>query len=160
MLGNSGAAHAAAAWSDDARTLPHAVDTAQAPSPGACPFPLTLGGAAPASAAPPAAAPPPDGELRCFWALLSTGATAGAQAEVSGGVHDDEQELFFVYVDPTAQRHLGADADGILGRSFLEFVQPDERQQAREDIHKIIQSRTLFGSVTRYVWRPLPGTCH
>ncbi|WFC94339.1 hypothetical protein MBRA1_000969 [Malassezia brasiliensis] len=89
------------------------------------------------------AEPSSEGDVsRCFWALLST----PAEHEVSEAT---QGQLKFVYVDPDAQRDLGDVAHTILGRQFTDFVYADERAHARSDLARIVQSRTLFGSVTR-----------
>lgn len=79
---------------------------------------------------------------RCFWALLSTPTEQDASEAAQG-------QLKFVYVDPDAQSELGSVAHAILGRQFTDFVHADERAHARSDLARIVQSRTLFGSVTR-----------
>lgn len=87
--------------------------------------------------------PSSEGDVsRCFWALLST----PAEHEVSEAT---QGQLKFVYVDPDVQHELGAMAHAILGRQFTDFVHADERAHARSDLARIVQSRTLFGSVTR-----------
>ncbi|KAI3627205.1 hypothetical protein CBS14141_001206 [Malassezia furfur] len=79
---------------------------------------------------------------RCFWALLSTPTEQDASEAAQG-------QLKFVYVDPDAQSELGSVAHAILGRQFTDFVHADERAHALSDLARIVQSRTLFGSVTR-----------
>jgi len=69
---------------------------------------------------------PPD------WTLLSSG-------------------LEFLYIDPVLRFHLDQQADAILGRRLLDFVHPDEHTSAHQDLGKVLESRTLHGSVTRYV---------
>lgn len=106
------------------------------PSPDApaCPFPMrseSRESVPSTSAAPPAATE----EAACFWALLSTSA--------------ESDMLHFVYVDPAVQQRLGPAATSLTRRAFTDFVHPDERAHARDDLARIVQSRTLFGSVTR-----------
>lgn len=74
--------------------------------------------------------------LRVFfstdWALLNT-------------------QLNFVYLDPVLASHLQEQADLLIGRSLLAFVHPDEQASAEQDLGGVLDSRTLHGSVTRYV---------
>ncbi|WFD30329.1 hypothetical protein MSPP1_001347 [Malassezia sp. CBS 17886] len=97
--------------------------------------------------------PPPDTEpstssqagadsarRRCFWALLYLErASGGAAAPV----------LRFLWVDPDAQRVLGATAAQLTGRPVVDFVRKEDRTQAQSDMQKISGERTLFGSVSR-----------
>lgn len=66
------------------------------------------------------------------WALLNT-------------------QLNFVYLDPVLASHLQEQADLLIGRSLLAFVHPDEQASAEQDLGGVLDSRTLHGSVTRYV---------
>lgn len=54
-----------------------------------------------------------------------------------------------MFCDPVLQSHMGSEKDLIIGKSFFDFVHPQERAQAKEDLRNIVASRTLFGSVTR-----------
>ncbi|KAG6900678.1 hypothetical protein C0993_004987 [Termitomyces sp. T159_Od127] len=83
-----------------------------------------------AFAVPAAPRPPAIGQTRCYWALL-------------------DADLAFVYLDPVLQRHLDAQAPGLLAKSLLDFVHPDEQASARLDLAAVLDSRTLHGSVTR-----------
>ena len=80
----------------------------------------------------PSRSPPTD------WALLSA-------------------ELDFLYIDPVLHAHLGPQADTIIGKKLLDFVHPDEHASANQDLGKVLESRTLHGSVTRLAARSLPG---
>ncbi|KAF8518198.1 hypothetical protein JB92DRAFT_2903838 [Gautieria morchelliformis] len=79
------------------------------------------------------------GQTRCYWTLLSA-------------------ELEFLYVDPVLHAHLGPQADAIIGRKLLEFVHPDEHASAQQDLGKVLESRTLHGSVTRVRYSRLGRT--
>lgn len=68
-------------------------------------------------------------ESRCYWALLST-------------------NLTFLSVDPLLTMELSGEGEFLLGRSLVEFVQPEEQAGARTDIENIINSRVLGGGVT------------
>lgn len=65
------------------------------------------------------------------WALLST-------------------DLRFLVLDPVLAYHLREQANDILDTSLLEFVHPEERASAKEDLGGVLRERTLHGSVTRY----------
>jgi hypothetical protein len=67
------------------------------------------------------------------WAILST----------------RTERLDFLYVDPTFSQHLTLEADRIKGTSFFDYIHTEEEERTRVDMKNIIQSRTLFGSVTR-----------
>ncbi|KAF8526027.1 hypothetical protein BU17DRAFT_62559 [Hysterangium stoloniferum] len=79
------------------------------------------------------------GQTRCYWALLNAG-------------------LEFLYIDPVLHSHLGPQADAIIGKSLLEFVHPDEHASAQQDLGKVLESRTLHGSVTRVRYSRLGRT--
>lgn len=66
------------------------------------------------------------------WAMLST-------------------DLHFIYLDPVLQNHLQEQADSLVGKSLLSFVHPEEQASAKQDLGGVLDSRTLHGSVTRYV---------
>lgn len=59
-------------------------------------------------------------------------------------------ELEFIYIDPVLAAHLEQQADTLVGKSLLMFVHPDEVQSAKNDLHAVIESRAIHGSVTRY----------
>ncbi|KAF5377336.1 hypothetical protein D9757_008021 [Collybiopsis confluens] len=70
------------------------------------------------------------GQHSCYWALLSA-------------------HLQFIYLDPVLQLHLQDQSDDLAGKPLLRFVHPDERATAQRDLHGVLQSKTLHGSVTR-----------
>jgi hypothetical protein len=47
--------------------------------------------------------------------------------------------------------HLKEQAELVIGRSLLEFIHPDEQENACRDLHVVIQHQAIHGSVTRYV---------
>ncbi|KAG8763654.1 hypothetical protein FRC11_014631 [Ceratobasidium sp. 423] len=73
---------------------------------------------------------PAFGRTRCYWSLL-------------------DSELKYLYLDPTCFVHMGEQAEKIIGTCLLEYVHPDEHKSARADLRKVLDSRTLDGSVTR-----------
>lgn len=74
------------------------------------------------------------------WSLLSSG-------------------LDFIYLDPVLQSHLEEQAGLLVGKSLLDFVHPDERASAEQDLGSVLDSKTLHGSVTRYMtpYTPIPS---
>lgn len=60
-------------------------------------------------------------------------------------------DLNFLYLDPVLQSHLQEQAELLIGKSLITFVHPDEQASAKEDLGGVLDSRTLHGSVTRYV---------
>ncbi|KAI0768048.1 hypothetical protein BD413DRAFT_566287 [Trametes elegans] len=70
------------------------------------------------------------GETRCYWTLLTS-------------------DLTFLYLDPVLASHLGEQAEHLVGKSLLDYVHPEEKASAREDLGAVLDSRTLHGSVTR-----------
>jgi len=64
-------------------------------------------------------------------------------------------ELDFIYLDPVLASHLGEQADGLVGKSLLAFVHPDEEASAKKDLSTVPESRSLHGSVTRSVSEPI-----
>lgn len=60
-------------------------------------------------------------------------------------------DLHFIYLDPVLQSHLEQQAQLLIGKSLLSFVHPDEQASAKQDLGGVLDSRTLHGSVTRYV---------
>ncbi|KAJ4476231.1 hypothetical protein J3R30DRAFT_415997 [Lentinula aciculospora] len=65
-------------------------------------------------------------QQRCYWALLSA-------------------DLEFMYIDPAMQSDIGGT---IVGRSLLEFVHPEEKSTAQQDLGLVLQSNTVHGSIT------------
>ena len=63
-------------------------------------------------------------------------------------------DLTFLYLDPVLAAHLGEQADRLVGQSLLAYVHPDEQESAKADLGAVLESRTLHGSVTRYVSQP------
>ena len=57
--------------------------------------------------------------------------------------------LQFLFLDPVLTVHMKEQADGLIGRSLLEFVHPDERQDASIDLHDVVEKHALHGTVTR-----------
>ncbi|PWZ00975.1 hypothetical protein BCV70DRAFT_86351 [Testicularia cyperi] len=88
------------------------------------------------------------GKTRCYWALLS------ADHSRSSGPSGDR--LHFVYLDPVLQQHMAQQADSLVGTDFFDYVHPEERERVCEDMGKIVESRTLFGSVTRCRYSRIP----
>lgn len=68
---------------------------------------------------------------RCFWALWSC-----------------TPEPRFVYVDPGVQAMLGS-STSLSGFAVSDFVHPEDRERVRGDLDKMVQTRSLLGSVTR-----------
>jgi hypothetical protein len=60
-------------------------------------------------------------------------------------------DLDFIYLDPVLQSHLEEQSESLVGKSLLSFVHPDEQASAKQDLGNVLESRTLHGSVTRYV---------
>jgi hypothetical protein len=65
--------------------------------------------------------------------------------------------LDFIYLDPVLSHHLDGQRDALIGKSLLSFIHPDEVASAQDDLRKVIESKALHGSVTRYV--PTHATC-
>ena len=61
----------------------------------------------------------------------------------------DQCDPTFLYCDPILQNHLATEAEYLVGESFLEFVHPAEKEQARKDLESVIKNGGLFGSVVR-----------
>ncbi|GAC72843.1 hypothetical protein PANT_7d00306 [Moesziomyces antarcticus T-34] len=88
------------------------------------------------------------GKTRCYWALLS--------ADYSQGNGPTGEKLHFVYLDPVLQQHMAEQAERLVGSDFYDYVHPEERDRVCDDMHKIVESRTLFGSVTRCRFSRVP----
>ncbi|SPO22775.1 uncharacterized protein UTRI_01453 [Ustilago trichophora] len=88
------------------------------------------------------------GKTRCYWALLS--------ADHSKGNGPTGERLHFVYLDPILQQHMAEQAAPMVGSDFYEYVHPEERDRVSDDMQKIVESRTLFGSVTRCRYSRVP----
>ena len=88
------------------------------------------------------------GKTRCYWALLS--------ADHSKGNGPTGEKLNFVYLDPILQQHMAEQAASMVGSDFYDYVHPEERDRVSDDMQKIVESRTLFGSVTRCRYSRIP----
>jgi hypothetical protein len=60
-------------------------------------------------------------------------------------------DLDFIYLDPVLASHLEQQSELLVGKSLMSFVHPDEHASAKQDLGNVLESRTLHGSVTRYV---------
>ncbi|KAJ9479750.1 hypothetical protein PHBOTO_003256 [Pseudozyma hubeiensis] len=120
------------------------------------PFPLSLGKrtpsvrpASPQDGVPPQLEPRVElGKTRCYWALLS--------ADYSKGKGPTGDRLQFVYLDPVLQQHMDQQAASMVGSDFYDYVHPEERERVIDDMQRIVESRTLFGSVTRCRYSRIP----
>lgn len=54
-----------------------------------------------------------------------------------------------MYVDPMFGIHLSSQASALIDTSFFDYIHPEDRERTEVDMKNIINSRTLFGSVTR-----------
>ncbi len=88
------------------------------------------------------------GKTRCYWALVS--------ADHSHGKGPTGEHLQFVYLDPILQQHMAEQAGQMVGSDFYDYVHPEERDRVRDEMQKIVESRTLFGSVTRCRYSRVP----
>ena len=61
-------------------------------------------------------------------------------------------DLNFLYLDPVLQSHLAEQAELLIGKTLINFVHPDEQKSAKQDLGSVLESRTLHGSVTRWVF--------
>ncbi|KAF7312311.1 hypothetical protein MIND_00244100 [Mycena indigotica] len=73
---------------------------------------------------------PAIGQTRCYWAILNG-------------------DLQFIFLDPVLAHHLGQQAQELVGKSLISFVHPEEQASAQDDLGRVLESRTLHGSVTR-----------
>ena len=64
-----------------------------------------------------------------------------------------------MYLDPVFASHLQEQAELLVGKSLLSFVHPDEQASAKLDLGGVLETRTLHGSVTRYVQRAPDTRC-
>jgi len=60
-------------------------------------------------------------------------------------------DLQFLYLDPVLTTHLEEQADLLVGKPLLSFIHPDEQASAQHDLGEVLKSKTVHGSVTRYV---------
>ncbi|KAG7528115.1 hypothetical protein FFLO_06407 [Filobasidium floriforme] len=58
-------------------------------------------------------------------------------------------ELDFVHLDPVLSVHMRMQSMSMLGRGVIEFIHPEEREQARRDLYSSTRVNNLEGSVTR-----------
>ncbi|KZP00647.1 hypothetical protein CALVIDRAFT_533657 [Calocera viscosa TUFC12733] len=79
---------------------------------------------------------PPVGKHRCYWALLS-------------------ESLKFLFLDPVLSTHMSEQANALIGKHLLDYVHPDDKDKAVEDLKRVVRSKTLHGSVTRLRYRRL-----
>ncbi|KZT56953.1 hypothetical protein CALCODRAFT_496783 [Calocera cornea HHB12733] len=77
---------------------------------------------------------PPVGKHRCYWALLS-------------------ESLKFLYLDPVLSTHMADQANALIGTHLLDYVHPEDKDKAVEDLKRVVRSKTLHGSVTRLRYR-------
>ncbi|TKY85188.1 hypothetical protein EX895_006268 [Sporisorium graminicola] len=152
---------------DDARARAAVQDRCQKYIDDRTPFPLTIGNRTPGGVAellassnvgqhdsqnlahlPLTEAKVELGKTRCYWALLS--------ADHSKGNGPTGEKLEFVYLDPILQQHMAEQASQMVGSDFYDYVHPEERDRVCDDMQKIVESRTLFGSVTRCRYSRIP----
>ena len=57
----------------------------------------------------------------------------------------------FLFLDPVLMSHMKEQADGLIGHSLLEFIHPDEVENARVDLQSVVENKALHGTVTRSV---------
>ncbi|SNX82307.1 uncharacterized protein MEPE_01013 [Melanopsichium pennsylvanicum] len=113
------------------------------------PYPLSIAKRAPDHSQLPSTEATVDlGKTRCYWALLS--------ADYCRGNGPTGDKLDFVYLDPILQQHMAEQAPPMIGSNFYDYVHPEERDRVRDDMQKIVESRTLFGSVTRCRYSRIP----
>lgn len=82
-------------------------------------------------------------KTRCYWAVLSTAPSSSPMSS------PNSSSPTFLYLDPVFAKHMGAQAEAMLGTSFFDYIHPEEKARAEVDMRNIIDSRTLFGSVSR-----------
>jgi hypothetical protein len=69
--------------------------------------------------------------VHCFWALMTYG------------------DLKFIYLSSSVQRAVSAKYKELLGKSFFDYIHPDEAKLARKDLNAFMDVHNLYGSVTR-----------
>ncbi|KAK8854676.1 hypothetical protein IAR55_003415 [Kwoniella newhampshirensis] len=97
------------------------------------------------------------GAVRCYWALLapryttSSSSSTTTTTDPSSSSHHRQQnlQLEFVHFDPVLDAHLSKQKMSMMKRNVLEFIHPNEREQARRDLSSAISADDLQGSVTR-----------
>ncbi|KAF9423029.1 blue light receptor [Podila epigama] len=70
--------------------------------------------------------------VHCFWALMTYG------------------DLRFIYLSSSVQRAVSAKYKQLLGKSFFDYIHPDEAKLARKDLNAFMDVHNLYGSVTRF----------
>ncbi|KAF9180927.1 hypothetical protein BGZ50_005838 [Haplosporangium sp. Z 11] len=73
----------------------------------------------------------PHEPVHCFWALMTYG------------------DLRFIYLSSSVQRAVSAEYKQLLGKSFFDYIHPDEAKLARKDLNAFMDVHNLYGSVTR-----------
>ncbi|KAG0048314.1 hypothetical protein BGZ90_007665, partial [Linnemannia elongata] len=94
----------------------------------------------PPQSAPPttttsASSTPASEPVHCFWALMTYG------------------DLKFIYLSSSVQRAVSAKYKELLGKSFFDYIHPDEAKLARKDLNAFMDVHNLYGSVTRCRFR-------
>lgn len=82
-------------------------------------------------------------KTRCYWAILST------KSALSSSSSSAAPSPTFVFLDPIFAKHIGTGAETMLGTSFFDYIHPEEKARAEQDMRNIVDSKTLFGSVSR-----------
>ncbi|KAF9542573.1 hypothetical protein EC957_001866 [Mortierella hygrophila] len=80
-------------------------------------------------------ATPASEPVHCFWALMTYG------------------DLKFIYLSSSVQRAVSAKYKELLGKSFFDYIHPDEAKLARKDLNAFMDVHNLYGSVTRCRFR-------
>src|SRR5690349_9544274 len=78
-----------------------------------------------------ASSTPASEPVHCFWALMTYG------------------DLKFIYLSSSVQRAVSAKYKELLGKSFFDYIHPDEAKLARKDLNAFMDVHNLYGSVTR-----------
>ncbi|KAF9094329.1 hypothetical protein BGX23_002254 [Mortierella sp. AD031] len=73
--------------------------------------------------------------VHCFWALMTYG------------------DLKFIYLSSSVQRAVSEKYKQLLGKSFFDYIHPDEAKLARKDLNAFMDVHNLYGSVTRCRFR-------
>ncbi|KAF9918579.1 hypothetical protein FBU30_000132 [Linnemannia zychae] len=73
--------------------------------------------------------------VHCFWALMTYG------------------DLKFIYLSSSVQRAVSSKYKQLLGKSFFDYIHPDEAKLARKDLNAFMDVHNLYGSVTRCRFR-------
>ncbi|KAG0208052.1 hypothetical protein BGX28_000872 [Mortierella sp. GBA30] len=58
-------------------------------------------------------------------------------------------DLRFIYLSSSVQRAVSAKYKELLGKSFFDYIHPDEAKLARKDLNAFMDVHNLYGSVTR-----------